>query len=155
MTQESDTKTRLSLVKSVVDYIEGEDGDSIDDTSIQILLHVLASQPFKFADSQKSLPPIYAKFLEDGPDAPTKTPSEKDREALIELRRSLHDRVALALTDSTIPGQAAEGFTALLASWEAAGKPIDDQMVQLALKTVYSGKKSRAISRIQISTTQF
>ena len=96
------------------------------------------------------LPSAY--FKTSNEESKTRYQSLKQAEILKTLgdrRRVLHDRVALRLTDSQETGLAVKGFTALLASTEAAGKPVDDELVKLALKTVYPVKKSRSRNRLQ------
>ena len=65
----------------------------------------------------------------------------------------LHDRLALEMTDSKVAGQAAEAFTALLGSTEAAGKPVDDQIVSVGFKNGLPAEKDRSCcSRQSIQT---
>ena len=150
-------KALLSLAESIIVYKESDSGDSIDDGSLKILLTMLGSE---MSVSTKvygfNLPPIDAKAYELKSPATGANASrlEKEAAALVKRKRVLHDRVALALTDSQVPGQAAEAFTALLASREAVGKPIDDKIVELALKTIYPVKKSRGHSQVAQTRNQ-
>ena len=138
-------KDLLSLAQSLVDFKEGEDGDSIDDRSMASLLQILGSQMAINPDRYGSyLPGIYSKVSKQKSDSGKTRKHAREIKSLAKLQRALHDRVALGLTDSIVPGQAPNAFTALLASTEATGKPIDDQIVELALKTVYPPKKSRS-----------
>ena len=69
--------------------------------------------------------------------------AKRKQESLTKLaqdQRKIHDRIALKMID--FPQVAAEGFKALLGSTEATGKPIGDDIVQLALKAVYPPKRS-------------
>ena len=137
----------LSLAEAVADYRDSEDGDSIDDQSLSSLQSILAAHIPLTANSYEGLPSIYLKVAKTEANPRRKSRRVKLEEARAERRRKLHDRIALALTDSKEPGLAAGAFTALLGSTEAAGKPIDDKMVSLALKTVYPSKRTRALSQ--------
>ena len=105
-------------------------------------------------DYGNSLPPMYSKAVKPKTDPKSdlkpkrrfKSRRVKAAEALAKRQRELHDRVALLMTDCQVPGLPEEGFTAFLASTEAADKPVDDKIVQLALKTVYPIKATRANS---------
>ena len=69
--------------------------------------------------------------------------AKRKQESLTKLaqdQRKIHDRIALKMID--FPQVAAKGFKALLGSTEATGKPIGDDIVQLALKAVYPPKRS-------------
>ena len=134
----------LSLAESVVDYKNAKNGDSIDDASLHKLLEALTSHDSILTKSSH-WKPIYARVTEE--EAKREKASRGYLDILFKRRRRLHDRIALTLTDSSDPGLATEGFTAYLASAEAAGKPIDEHIVTLALKTVYAAKNSRANSR--------
>ena len=150
-------KDLFSLAESVLDYKEGDDGDSVDDGSLSMLLNILGSQVSINANDYDSLPPIYSKAPK--PKAGTKRKNKSKRvkatEALADQQRVLHDRVALRMTDSQVPGLPEEGFTAFLASTEAADKPVDDQIVKLALKTVYPIKSSRANSQTYYPSSSY
>ena len=133
----------LSLAESVVKYKDGDDGDSISDTSMLSLLNILASTDTVKLPNGRKLTPLY-RIPNLKKSTREKTEQEKEAEVAENRRRDLHDRIALGLTDSKMPGQAAKGFTALLASTEAADKPLDEQIVSLALKTVYDAKNTSA-----------
>ena len=132
----------FSLTESILDYYDGDDGDSIDDTSLGTLQGVFASIIPTRVDRHDGLPTIYLKVFKKEPEPRQISSRDKKKEELSERRRVLHDRLALELTNSKVAGQAADAFTALLGSTEAAGKPVDDQMVALALKTVYPRKRT-------------
>ncbi|MDB2686713.1 tetratricopeptide repeat protein [Mariniblastus sp.] len=134
----------LPLAESMLDYHDGDDGDSIDESSLSTLRVILASAIAINANQYNGLPSIFTKTTPKEAEPRQTSRRVKKLEELRERRRGLHDRLALELTDSKVAGQAAEAFTALLGSTEAAGKPVDDQIVKLALKTVYPQQKSRA-----------
>ena len=139
-------KNLLSLIESVMVYKEGEDGESIDEASMNLILSILGSQ-FSIVenDSESILPSPFSAQTEE---KNTLEKNEQTEEAteLMKRQRNLLDRVATRMTNSALPGQAATGFTALSASAESAGEPIDSRMVALALKTVYPPKKIRSTS---------
>ena len=134
-------KSLLPLTESLIDYKEGENGDSIDDAYFYNLLSIVGSN-MSVKSNDYSLPSLYEKNNKDQSKS-NKSKQTKEIAALAKQQRELHDRIALMMTDSKAPGQAVLGFTALLASTEATGKPIDDSIVALALKTVYPAKSPR------------
>ena len=146
----------LSLAEATIDCKEGVAGDSIDDSLMGSLLEVLSSEiSLDTSHEGRSLGSIYAKNSQQDSSSDSRTGQDEALERLANRRRILHDQVALRLTDSKVPGLARDAFTALLASTKAAGKPIDDQIVKLALKTVYSKRTPhRSGSQNQLSSIQ-
>ena len=131
---------RQSLIESVIKYKEGDDGDAIDDVlMVKLLQAVPSSRTIKVGNENQT----WSIYTITSKEAPNDQGIQKII-ADIEQQRILHDRIALGLIDSLVPGQAAIGFSALLASAEAAGKPIDQRIVQLALKAAYAPKNISA-----------
>ena len=128
-------KNQLSLAEAVIDYREGDNGNSINELSMN-LLNDIANVTNRVNKDDK-LPSIYAKPNPNKLIDSQSEPKIEELKTLADRRRVLHDRVAWRLSESRVPGQAAKAFTALWGAAEAAGQPADDAMVALALKAVY------------------
>ncbi|MDB2685768.1 tetratricopeptide repeat protein [Mariniblastus sp.] len=131
----------LSLAESVIEYKERENGDSINEAAMSPLLKTLGSRMSIKANDYESIIPSPYDVNAKKSKAAEKDRTEKSKqdirvEMLAKKQRELHDRVALRMIDSEISNQRAAGFTALLASTQSANKPIDDKMVELALKSI-------------------
>ena len=146
-------KDLLALIESVVDYKEGPDGDTINEESMANLLSILGSRfAINPTDYQSVLPSPYTVISTEDETSENTSSSKKyiDSEEgaqLIKQQRILHDRVARRMSNSSVPTQPGKAFTALLGSAEAAGEPVGDEMVALALKTVYPKKDRRRSSQ--------
>ena len=143
----------LNVAESVFSYV-AENADQFKDKTLlaQLLGHSSRALTLKRNDSQYRTSSVYAKPVDEKESTEKKKSKSvlKKREMLKELavrQRMLHDRIARKMIDT--PEVAAQGFTALLASNEAAKKPVTDELVQLALKAVYPRKSTKRGSTSQ------
>lgn len=136
----------LNTAESVFKYLESASADDFKDYAwVQTLLSQTTSQlSINRNDYGFRTRSVYAMPATDKEETSEKESARKKKkrekvEALQIRQRDLHDRIARKMID--FPEVSASGFTALLASREAAGTPVDDEVVQLALKSVYPDKK--------------
>ena len=143
----------LNTVDSVYKYLDANPGEFKDLSWVGTLIHYasgnlsLASNDYEFRTAS-----VYAKPTEESEEEKKEKEKEsrsrkkkREKVAALEIRqRELHDRIARKMID--IPEVSSSGFTSLLASRESAGKPVDEEMIQLALKAVFPEEKKNSRS---------
>ena len=142
----------IDLATSVMDWLDSTD-TKLKDVSWLSTLQGIAKERLPLQrDEYEYRTPSMHWYVKPAKTANTKPkskryPGRRKQELLSQLakdQRILHDRIALKMID--FPQVAAEGFTAFLGSQEAAGKPIGEDTLQLALKAVYPPKRSPSSS---------
>ncbi len=151
----------LNMLTAVISYVETSPEPLGEMSWMSQVLATSASRRYLEVNNYSfQTPHVYQREAAAFEKIEARSKSRSDRKKIARLKelakrqRSIHDRIAQKMTE--LPGVAADGFTALLASRKASEKPVDAEMVQLALKVVYPSKtKGKSKSAPNLLGAQF